>query len=65
MPIPDFQTLMRPLLELGAERTLRARDAVEALSERFGLAPEEREALLPSGGQTTIFNRTHWAITHL
>jgi restriction system protein len=35
------------------------------MADRFGLSGEERERLLPSGRQTLIGNRTHWAITYL
>jgi restriction system protein len=43
MPIPDFQTAMRPLLEFakdGAEHSFR--DALDALAVVFGVTEEER-----------------------
>ena len=56
--IPDFQTLMRPLLdEVSDGATHRVRDLVDALSDRFELSAEDREALLPSGKQRRIDNR--------
>lgn len=66
MAIPDYQTLMLPLLRLtsdGAER--RFRDAVEALAAEFQLNPDERSELLPSGTAPTFDNRVGWARTYL
>jgi restriction system protein len=64
--IPDFQSMMRPLLEeLSDGSTRRTRELVQALSDRFGLTEEEREALLPSGSQRRMDNRVAWAISHL
>lgn len=66
MPIPDFQTLMLPLLELlrdGQEHTLS--QTRESLASRFNLTDEEKATLLPSGRQSVFFNRVGWARTHL
>ncbi len=64
--IPDFQSLMRPLLEaLSDGGVRRTRDLVEAMSDRFELTDEEREAMLPSGRQRLMSNRVNWSITHL
>jgi restriction system protein len=66
MPIPDYQTLMRPVLEFhadGAEHATRA--VVAAMADRFGLTASERARLLPSGRQTLVANRVNWAITYL
>ena len=65
MPIPDFQTLMLPTLQLAARGEFRTRDLVEQLATKFSLSDEERNALLPSGRQTTIVNRTSWAVIYL
>lgn len=60
MPIPDFQTLMRPLLEMHADgREHRNRDLVDALAERFGLSEEDRREMLPSGARSCLI--TGWA----
>ena len=62
--IPDYQTLMRPVLASiadGAEH--RARDLVPQLADDFQLSDQERKQLLPSGGQRVIDNRVFWAIT--
>jgi restriction system protein len=66
MAIPDYQSIMLPLLALagdGQEHSLR--EAIEALSTRFGLTGEERRDLLPSGRQPTFDNRVGWARTYL
>jgi restriction system protein len=66
MPIPDYQTLMRPVLELHADGAEHATKTVVAvMADKFGLTDEERAELLPSGRQTTIANRVHWAVTYL
>ena len=51
MPIPDFQTLMLPVLKLAAEKEWRVSDTVERLATDFKLSQEDRAALLPSGRQ--------------
>jgi len=66
MPIPDFQSVMLPLLEtLADSKEWRMRDVTEALANRFQLSPEERKEMLPSGQQTLFSNRVAWAKTHL
>ena len=64
MPIPDFPSLMLPMLRISAEGEIKTRDAVERLSDEFELTAEERAELLPSG-QVWIYNRVAWAISHL
>ncbi len=66
MVIPDFQSLMLPLLrhlEDGRERTNQ--EILEVLGQDFGLTEEEREQLLPSGRQPIFTNRLAWAKVHL
>jgi restriction system protein len=65
MSIPDFQTLMLPVLKLSAVKEWRISDAVERLAEEFNLSQEEQSALLPSGRQTTFANRVGWAKSYL
>ncbi|MDA8086053.1 MAG: hypothetical protein M0Z75_05075 [Nitrospiraceae bacterium] len=65
MAIPDFQSIMLPLLKLladGQEHSFR--DVVENLALSFKLSEAERKELLPSGQQ--IFdNRVGWARTYM
>ena len=65
MTIPDYQTLMRPVLEFAAEGEASVRACIAALADKLGLTEEERGALLPSGRQTVFANRVHWAKTYL
>jgi len=66
MPVPDFQAVMLPFLEVlsdGQERSMR--DMVELLASRFSLTEEERLEMLPSGQSKVFNNRVGWAKTHL
>jgi restriction system protein len=63
--IPDFQSLMLPVLRHFAERQWSTAELTTALSDEYGLTADERRQLLPSGTQTTITNRTHWAVGYL
>ena len=66
MPIPDFQTIMLPLLEYlkdGKEHTVR--EAIDSLAARFILTDAERRELLPSGRQSTFDNRVGWSRTYM
>lgn len=66
MPIPDVQSILRPWLELVADGEEHAlQDAIQSLGDRFGLSPDERSEMLPSGFQATFTNRVAWAATHL
>jgi restriction system protein len=66
MPIPDFQSLMRPLLEAHADgKEHLNRDLVAQLGEQFGLTEEERREMLPSGGARLFDNRIGWAKSHI
>jgi restriction system protein len=66
MPIPDYQTIMLPLLRyLGDGDEHPMSGAIEAVSDEFDLAPEERLQLLPSGTSTIIGNRVAWARTYM
>lgn len=56
---------MRPVLECAAEREVRISDVVDALANKLGLSPEERNEMLPSGKQTRFANRVHWAKSFL
>jgi len=66
MAIPDYQTLMLPLLRIAADgREHRFRDAVEELASNFRLTDAERAELLPSGTAPLFDNRVGWARTYL
>ncbi len=66
MSIPDFQTLMLPLLQLasdGREHTIREAEAT--LAAEFRLTEEERSQLLSSSRQHIFYNRISWAKVYL
>jgi restriction system protein len=63
--IPDYQTLMRPVLECAQHGEVQINDVVNKIADQYGLTQAEREELLPSGRQTAIYNRTQWAKTYL
>jgi len=68
MPIPDYETLMVPLLTLAAEnpnKELLVLNAVKSLADKFGLNEEERRELLPSGATFKFSSRVSWAATYL
>jgi restriction system protein len=66
VPIPDFQTIMLPILEFAADGQEHSiRDAREALAQRFELSEQERKQRLPSGQQSVFDNRVAWAKSYL
>jgi restriction system protein len=65
MAIPDYQTLMLPVLEFAARGESSVRDCVVALAQKLDLTEDERSELLPSGKQAVFANRVHWAKTYL
>lgn len=66
MPIPDYQSVMLPLLRFAADRKEHSlKETIEGLAKIFELSEEERIEKLPSG-QTYVFNnRVGWARTYL
>ena len=65
MPIPTYDQLLRPLLEIAANADITRRSATDAMIQKFKLSPEEAERRLPSGGATYIRNRVGWAMSFL
>lgn len=66
MAIPDFQTTMLPFMRYmsdGAEHS--PRDAIDSLTDHFGLTADERAHRLKSGPTRTFANRVGWAISYL
>jgi restriction system protein len=64
--IPDFQTLMRPVLAHLADGQPRPIKGVgTAMADEFQLTDEERAARQPSGKQRFIDNRVQWATSHM
>lgn len=66
MAVPDYQSLMRPVLVLHRGRgELRRPQLRDELAADLGLSPEDREERLPSGTQATFDNRVNWAVVYL
>ena len=66
MAIPDYQTVMLPLLKtLGNQQEYHIRQAIEKLAINFEITDEERKTTLPSGTQPLFDNRVHWAKVYL
>ena len=66
MAIPNYQTLMRPLLQLAADgKAHKLRDTVQILADQLHLTTSERNEILPSGTQSVFSNRVGWARSYL
>ncbi|AOY57207.1 restriction endonuclease [Desulfococcus multivorans] len=66
MAVPDFQSLMLPILKFAADGNEHSLQATrEALANRLGLSQEDLDERLPSGRQTTFANRVAWAKAYL
>lgn len=66
MTIPDFQSIMLPLLKfIGDGQEHNNHEIADALALQLGLTDEEREEMLPSGRQTRFGNRAAWAKAYL
>jgi restriction system protein len=66
MSIPDFQTLMLPLLRFCADGGEHGgHDALPVLAQEFALSESELAELLPSGKQGKFVNRIAWAKSYL
>lgn len=66
MPVPDYQSIMLPLLQFygdGKEHSLR--ETISVLAKRFDLTTEDLSERLPSGLQPVFDNRVGWARTYL
>jgi restriction system protein len=63
--IPDYQSLMKPVLHCAKSGPRKISDVVDEITDQLGLTDEERHQLLPSGKQTKIANRVHWARSYL
>lgn len=66
MPIPDYESLMLPLLRvLATQDTVKLSEAADRLADEFRLTDDERAQLLPSGQSTVLRNRVAWAKTYM
>jgi len=67
MAVPDYQSVMLPLLKFAEERKteISTDDAVEALATSLSLTEDDLKEMLPSGLQRTFVNRIGWATTYM
>lgn len=65
MTIPDFQSLLLPVLKVSKSGEVRIGDVIALLADELRLTEEERSTLLPSGVQGMFANRVHWAKFYL
>jgi restriction system protein len=65
MAIPDYQTLMLPLLKRAANTEIRVPEIRDDIAGEFGLNADERGQMLKSGTQLVLDNRLHWAKIYL
>ena len=66
MTIPDYQTIMLPLLKLTEDKKEHSiREAIDSISDLFKLSEEQTKEVLPSGRLYIIDNRVGWARTYL
>ncbi len=66
MPVPDYQSLMRPLLEAVQDgQALHIREVSKRVAQTLQLSEEDLGEMLPSGKQATYTNRLGWAKTYL
>jgi restriction system protein len=64
--IPDYQSIMLPLLEFISDgKEYKMRFVTDELAIKFGVSEEEQKELLPSGVAPIFYNRTAWAKTYL
>lgn len=64
--IPDFQTIMLPLLQILSDRQEHSTiETNEKLAYHFNLTETDLNEFLPSGVQKTFPNRVAWAKSHL
>lgn len=65
MTVPDFQTLMLPVLSAVASGERQLQELVTGIADDLGLSEEARSEVLPSGKQTRFANRIGWASSYL
>ena len=66
MAVPDYETLMLPVLEYLSDGQVRkTAQLVSYIAERFKLSPDDLKQLIPSGRAKLLNNRVGWACTYL
>lgn len=67
MSVPDYQTLMLPVLESLADGATRSTvpDVTDYLTQHFHLTQDDLDERFATSGQPIYYNRTHWAVSYL
>jgi len=67
MSVPDYQSLMLPLLRYAKARNceITTSEAVDVLARELKLTEEDLREILPSGTQSKFINRLGWAATYM
>ena len=67
MTVPDYQSVMLPLLQFAGTKKdeTSTGEAIEVLAKELGLTDEDLKEMLPSGIQSTFVNRVGWAATYM
>ena len=66
MEIPDFQSIMLPLLKFSSDNLEHStNDTIIALAKQYNLSDNDLQKMLPSGTQSVFYNRVFWAKAHL
>ncbi|GAB4211001.1 MAG: restriction endonuclease [Synechococcales cyanobacterium] len=67
MAVPDYQSLMLPLLKYvgSCNGEVSTNEAAEVLAQELNLTEEDLRRMLPSGTQSTLGNRVGWAATYM
>lgn len=67
MAVPDYQSMMLPLLRYADERKgeISIGEAIEPLGVKMKLSEADLKEMLPSGIQVTFVNRIGWAATYM
>jgi restriction system protein len=65
MGVPDYQTLMLPVLRLTGQGVARVPEMLPLIAREFALTPEDVARMLPKGRTTQFASNTHWARTYM
>lgn len=66
MAIPDYQSLMLPLIKLASDKKEHSlQEATHAIAKELNLTEADLAELLPSGRKTRFYDRIGWAVTYL
>ena len=66
MTIPDYETIMLPLLKFLSDRqSHHLRESINMMAIEFNLTEEEKTIRLPSGVKRTFDDRVSWASTYM